>query len=122
MEGELKRFYFHSSDGLDLVLDREGIEADGSEVLWWALKAADRLMSALPTYDGWSAWTVSVHDARGCLVETVPFPKNVDTSDALSQRKGSIHGHNAHLRTSTRPEARGIIDAYWTRSVSIYHQ
>jgi len=59
MEGELKRFYFHCSDGLDLVLDREGIEADGSEVLWWALKAADRLMSALPTYDGWSAWTVS---------------------------------------------------------------
>jgi len=46
MEGELKRFYFHCSDGLDLVLDREGIEADGSEVLWWALKAADRLMTA----------------------------------------------------------------------------
>ena len=78
MESEMKRFYFHCRDGLDLVLDREGIEADGSEVLWWALKAADRLMSALPTYDGWSAWTVSVHDERGCLVETVPFPKNVD--------------------------------------------
>jgi hypothetical protein len=83
MEGELKRFYFHCSDGLDLVLDREGIEADGSEVLWWALKAADRLMSALLTYDGWSAWTVAVHDQRGCLVDTVPFPKNVDASDAL---------------------------------------
>ena len=83
MEGELKRFYFHCSDGLDLVLDREGIEADGSEVLWGALKAADRLMSALATYDGWSAWTVSVHDERGCLVETVPFPKDVDTSDTL---------------------------------------
>jgi hypothetical protein len=52
MESEMKRFYFHCSDGLDLVLDREGIEADGSEVLWWALKAADRLISALPTYDG----------------------------------------------------------------------
>ena len=122
MEGELKRFYFHCSDGLDLVLDRQGIEADGSEVLWWALKAADRLMSALPTYDGWSAWTVSVHDERGCLVETVPFPKNVDTSDALVRRDGSIHGHNAHLRPSTRPEARGIIDADWTRSVSVHHQ
>ena len=84
MESELKRFYFHCSDGLDLVLDHEGIEADGSEVLWWASKAADRLMSALPTYDGWSAWTVSVHDERGCLVETVPFPKNVDRTDALA--------------------------------------
>ena len=39
-------------------------------------------------YDGWSAWTVSVHDERGCLVETVPFPKNVDTSDALCPEGG----------------------------------
>ena len=39
MEGELKRFYFHCSDGLDLVLDREGIEADGSEVLWWGFES-----------------------------------------------------------------------------------
>jgi hypothetical protein len=28
----------------------------------------------------------------------------------------------SHPRTSTRPEARGIIDAYWTCSVSVYHQ
>jgi hypothetical protein len=88
MEREVSRLYFHCSDGSDLVLDREGIEVEGSGVLWWAWKAADRLMTALPTYDGWSAWTVFVHDQRGCLVDTVPFPKNVDASDALCPEEG----------------------------------
>jgi ABC-type proline/glycine betaine transport system ATPase subunit len=31
MEGEVSRFYFHCSDGLDLVVDREGIEVQGSD-------------------------------------------------------------------------------------------
>ena len=88
MESEVSRLYFHCTDGLDLVLDPERIEVHGSEVLWWALKAAGRLMTALPTYDGWSAWTVFVHDQRGCLVDTVPFPKNVDASDALCPEEG----------------------------------
>jgi hypothetical protein len=74
MEGEVSRFCFHCSDGLDLVVDREGIEVQGSDVLWWALRAAARLMNALPSYDEWSAWTVAVHNERGSLVETVPFP------------------------------------------------
>jgi hypothetical protein len=73
-EGEVARFYFHCSDGFDLILDREGIEVEGSDVLWWALRAAALLMNTLPSYDGWSAWTVAVHNERGSLVETVPFP------------------------------------------------
>ena len=81
METEVARFYFHCSDGFDLNIDREGVEVHGSDVLWWALRAAARLMSALPTYDGWSAWTVSVHNERGCLIETVPFPRNFDASN-----------------------------------------
>ena len=79
----MPRFYFHCSDGFDLVGDREGVEIQGSDVLWSALRAAARLMKALPSYDGWSAWTVSVHDERGSLVETVPFPANVVCSDAF---------------------------------------
>ena len=67
-----------------------------------ALKAADRLMSALPPITGSEPGLSSVHDQRGCLVETVPFPKNVDTSDALCPEGWSrFRRHNAHLRPST---------------------
>ena len=47
MEGELKRFYFHCSDGLELVLDREGIEADGSEVGFESCGPADECATHL---------------------------------------------------------------------------
>ena len=70
----MPRFYFHCSDGVDLVLDREGVEIEASDVLWWGMRAAERLIKALPSYDGWSAWTVSVHDARGSLVEIATLP------------------------------------------------
>ena len=72
----MPRFYFHCSDGVDLVLDREGVEIEASDVLRWAVRAAERLIRALPSYDDWPAWTVSVHDERGSLVETLPFPAN----------------------------------------------
>src|SRR3954465_2889963 len=84
----MSRFYFHCSDGVDLVLDREGIEIEASDVLLSALRAAERLIRALPCYDDWPAWTVSVHDERGSLVETLPFPKNTDRRDALHFEEG----------------------------------
>jgi hypothetical protein len=70
------KYYFHCSDGSDLLVDREGIEITESEVLWSALRTAARLMSELPSYDGWADWVVAVHDERGSLVDTVPFPAN----------------------------------------------
>ena len=87
-EHKLSRFYFHCSDGVDLVLDREGVEIEASDVLGFALRAAARLISALPSYDDWSAWTVSVHDEQGSLVETLPFPANTDRRDALHFEEG----------------------------------
>ena len=84
----MPRFYFHCSDGVDLVLDREGVESGASDVLWLGMRAAERLISALPSYDDWPAWTVSVHDERGSLVETLPFPANTDRRDALQCEKG----------------------------------
>jgi hypothetical protein len=84
----VSKFYFHCGDGVDLVLDREGIEIAASDVLWWALRAAVRLMSALPSYDDWSAWTVSVHNERGSLIESVPFPASMDRRDALRFEEG----------------------------------
>ena len=61
----MSRFYFHCSDGVDLVLDREGVESEASDVLWLGMRAAERLITALPSYDDWPTWTVSVHDERG---------------------------------------------------------
>src|SRR5215213_11137184 len=74
----MPRFYFHCSDGVDLVLDREGVESEASDVLWLGMRAAERLITALPSYDDWPAWVVSVHDERGSLVETLPFPADPD--------------------------------------------
>ena len=88
IERKLPRFYFHCSDGVDLVLDREGVEIEASDVLRWAVRAAERLIRALPSYDGWSAWTVSVHDERGSLVETLPFPADTDRRYALHFEEG----------------------------------
>ena len=64
-ECKLSRYFFHCSDGVDLVLDRKGGEIEASDVLWSGMRAAERLIRALPSYDGWSAWTVSVHNERG---------------------------------------------------------
>ena len=85
-ERKLSRLYCHCSDGIDLVLDREGIES--SDVLLSALRTAARLIRALPSYDDWSAWTVCVHDERGSLVETLPFPANTDRRYALHVEEG----------------------------------
>jgi hypothetical protein len=30
----LSRYFFHCSDGVDLVLDRKGVEIEASDVLW----------------------------------------------------------------------------------------
>jgi hypothetical protein len=104
-EGEVARFYFHCSDGFDLILDREGIEVEGSDVLWWALRAAALLMNTLPSYDGWSAWTVAVHNELGSLVETVPFPTH--GHDSLCPEEGTDRWPqpspaNLHRTGSTR--------------------
>jgi hypothetical protein len=84
----LSKFFFHCSDGVDLVLDHEGVETEASDVLWSGMRAAERLIRALPSYDDWSAWTVSVHDERCSLVETLPFPANTARRDALHFEEG----------------------------------
>ena len=78
---EMSRVFFHCSNGYDLVIDREGIEADESDILWCSIQAAERLMRSLPHYEEWASWVVAVHDERGCLIDTVPFPAHADTDE-----------------------------------------
>ena len=96
----MPRFYFHCSDGVDLVLDSEGVEIEASDVLRWGVRAAERLIMALPSYDGWSAWTVSVHDERGSLVETLPFPAN-------TARRYALHFDEGIARWAPHPHQTG---------------
>ena len=75
----MPRYYLHCTDGVDFVLDRVGHEIDAeSELMWFAYRAADRLMGELPEYDGWSSWMVVVQSDDGRQVETVPFPGQFD--------------------------------------------
>jgi hypothetical protein len=64
----VSRFYFHCSDGVDLILDREGIEVEGSDVLWWALTAcgaSDERTAELLRMVGLDG-RCSVHSLRRC--------------------------------------------------------
>jgi hypothetical protein len=65
--------YFHCTDGIDLILDRDGHETAGyRETTAWARLVAARIMRAVPTYDEWAGWAVHVYDAHG-QVEIIPF-------------------------------------------------
>jgi hypothetical protein len=115
----MPRFYFHCSDGVDLVLDREGVESEASDVIWLGMRAAERLIRALPSCDDWPTWTVSV---QGFAVEILPFPANRDRRDALHLRRALRDGLPTRPHTRTRPEAGGIIDAPETGAVPVHCQ
>jgi len=93
---------------LDRVITIDDVKLiEASDVLLAALRAAARLMCALPSYDGWPAWTVSVHDERGSLVETLPFAADTHRRDALHFEEGiarwTPHSPpNPHQTGSTR--------------------
>ena len=85
----MPRYFLHCTDGVDFVLDRVGHEIEAeSELMWFAYRAADRLMAELPDYDGWASWLVAVHNESGCLVETVPFPGDADATLPETQSAG----------------------------------
>jgi hypothetical protein len=85
----MPRYYLHCTDGVDFVLDEVGHEIEAeSELMWFAYRAADRLMGELPDYDGWASWLVVVQSDTGCLVETVPFPGDPDRGLAETQGLG----------------------------------
>lgn len=67
--------FFHCTDGVDLVLDRTGQDTRSKrDRRERACRVAEGIMAAIPPGVDWSAWSVSVQDRRGALVEVVPFP------------------------------------------------
>ena len=76
----MARYYLHCTDGVDFVLDRVGHEIDAeTDLMWFAYRAADRLMGELPEYDDWASWIIVVQNESGSQVETIPFPAEFET-------------------------------------------
>jgi hypothetical protein len=100
----------------------EGVEIEASDVLRWGVRAAERLIRALPSYDGWSAWTVSVHDERGSLARHCPFRRIRIVATLSISRRAFSNGLHTRPQTRTRPEARGIIDAPEAGAMPVHYQ
>lgn len=65
--------YFHCTDGVDLILDRQGRETSAyRDMQARARIVAGEIMGAVPSYTEWGNWAVHVYDAHG-QVEIIPF-------------------------------------------------
>ena len=68
--------YFHCTNGLDMVIDKQGQETSGcDEMSAHARAVAAGIMRAVPGYDEWWNWSVHVYDEVGA-VEIFDFPKD----------------------------------------------
>ena len=67
-------YYFHCTNGIDMVIDDKGRESSGSaEMSSHARAAAAALIRAVPAYNEWWNWSVHVYDEMGA-VEIFDFP------------------------------------------------
>jgi hypothetical protein len=83
----MPRYYLHCTDGVDFVLDEVGHEIEvESELMWFAYRAADRLMGELPDYDGWPSWLVVVRATPAASSRRCPSP--VPWTGDSPRRKG----------------------------------
>ena len=91
----MARHFFHCTNGVDLVPDGRGQDADFYSVDLIAQDIAERMVRALPAAFDWSAWIVAVHDAEGRQVAVVPFPAHRRRSRIGSHRRDQ---HEARAR------------------------
>jgi hypothetical protein len=69
------RFYYHLTNGRDLIIDRTGRHTRSLvDLETTAYFLAGQLMSRSPGGADWSAWMVSVHDRSGSMITVLPFP------------------------------------------------
>ena len=96
----MARYFLHCTDGVDLILDRVGHEIDAeSDLMWFAYRVADRLMSELPDYDEWSNWIVIIQNEAGCQVEALPFPGEANMGLAQPSSVGIMQPCQPNLPT-----------------------
>jgi len=72
-----RRYFYHMTDGMNLIVDRKGRRARAKRELEpEALSRAQQLMQKAPPQVDWSGWQVSIHDQDGYAVAHLPFPAN----------------------------------------------
>jgi hypothetical protein len=82
--------YFHCTDGVDLIVDREGRDISGPRELAFSAKAAaEAVMQAVPSYEEWEAWAVYVYNERG-QVAIVPFLPGLDDATSTGALPGDV--------------------------------
>ena len=82
--------YFHCTDGVDLVVDREGQDISGARELASSAKAAaEAVMQAVPSYEEWEAWAVYVYNERG-QVAIVPFLPGLEDAKPTRALPGDV--------------------------------
>jgi hypothetical protein len=92
----MPRFYFHCTDGIDLILDGVGGSArSGAEVRRRAAATARKIMQGLPGYPSWSEWLVSVHDELGGQVAVVSFLDDEEERRRMSPVAANNAGQHA---------------------------
>ncbi len=98
--------YFHCTDGVDLIVDRDGLEADAGPALRGRARAvAAEIMRALPDYDAWQTWAVHVYDARG-QVEIVPFEPDTSEPSPIRQKIMPLNAGSTDLPHSVSNRRR----------------
>ena len=82
--------YFHCTDGVDLIVDREGRDISGPRELACSAKAAaEVVMQAVPSYEEWEAWAVYVYNERG-QVAIVPFLPGLEDGTSTRALPGDV--------------------------------
>jgi hypothetical protein len=111
-------YYYHCTDGRDLLLDPSGAEAGGAaQIRRAALARARKVMRSLPAYRRWATWIVSVQDEQGRLVDTIEFPAT-STPPGKRSHDGTEKASSTHRRrprtVPVHPERRdGTGDLLW---------
>ncbi len=106
----MARFYFHSTDGRELVWDTKGDEiARPEELLSRAQLVARRMMATRRSQPDWRAWTVVVMDERGSMMLTEPFPSRPlsKQTSVLQRFPGARATKSTSFRSAAPPESDG---------------
>jgi hypothetical protein len=106
-EGTMAKYFFHCTDGIDLALDRDGIECTDDDIFAEAQAASRRMMRALPASFDWSDWMVCVYDDKGRQVAAEPFPARQAPALPITRRRESAtHVRRAAILPQHRQHAR----------------
>ncbi|HEX2725822.1 MAG TPA: hypothetical protein VHN20_08390 [Beijerinckiaceae bacterium] len=114
----MNRYFLHCTDGIDMVLDGQGIRAETrEEALRYASALSTRLMHSVPDYDDWESWIVCVYDAYDQMVGTVPFRdaprvgalrEITDAAEASPAAAGPVASSSARTYPSVRDVCRHV--------------